>query len=256
MDAVPEKPVPASKPMPPMCFACGQMLAGTEVKCPSCGAPLRGRGGATRSGKLTVAAVLFVGIALLNTASVAFLLLEPELNPGSESALGAWTFPVSGTVRYENGSLARNVSVVLDDGNTTQTRTDENGSYQLSRVPIGYHTLRFGEPNETVSEYRVFIGRPETVDGQLSPGSPVVQREDDSYRIGRATFYFYSALFAGLTLLLVGATVACLQRRFYGLALAGAWLSLLDAIPSAGITIIVSVILIVLVMRSKKEFRR
>jgi predicted RNA-binding Zn-ribbon protein involved in translation (DUF1610 family) len=255
VDVPPAAAAEKTSAMPSMCFACGQMLQGTEVKCPSCGAPIRGRRPEGRSGKLTVAAVLFVGLALLTTAQVAFSLLEPEASASGESALGQWTFPVSGSVHYENGTAAAGALIRVDVDNASEARADANGSYLLPKVAIGYHTLRFEAPNHTVTEYKVFISRAEAVDAVLAPGSGTVRHEDDSYRLGRTTFLVAAGLFAGLTLLLTAAAVACLRRRGYGWALAGAWFSLLDVIPSAGITVIISLILIVLVMRSKKEFR-
>lgn len=237
-----------------MCLACGQMLKGTEEKCPSCGAPIHARRAGGRSGKLTVAAILFMGLALLTGTQVAIALIAPDQPTDPDAAFGP-TFALTGSVRFENGTAAGGVLVRLDANNATEVATGENGTFAFSRVVLGFHEVSFSLDNHTTVNYKVFVARPETVDAQLVPGSGVKTFEDDSYKSGRTTFLVAAVVFGILAIVLVGGAVACLRRRPYALALTASWLSLLEVIPTTGITIILSVILIVLVVRSKREFR-
>ena len=239
--------------MPPMCTACGQMLQGTEVKCPSCGAPLRSAPRpAKRSGRLTVAGVLFLGILLSTATYGGYALLRSDDFASGSGSLGSYSFAVTGHVRLVNGSTAPgvNVSVVRGGVNTT---TDANGTYTLHGLPLGYNVVRFTAPGYTALEERVYLYQDVTVNPTLAAGNGTALQDHESYGTLVWGAKVWGGILVGLSMLLLGGAVACYRRRNYALALTAAWCSVLAviAIPPA---IILSFILIVLIVRSKREF--
>lgn len=233
-----------------MCMACGQMLKGTEVKCPSCGAPIRSARGPRRSSRLVIAGVLFLGL-VLTSASVAGIALfrADEIVSGGPSFFAS-QYAVSGHVRDGNGSIVAGARVVADGG--TNTTTDANGSYQFPPLSAGYHRFTFNATGHGTWEERVFLHKPLTLDASLPPGGAHATHRHESYDASVQSVHVWGWILVAVTLVLLGGAVACFRKRHYPLAVTASWLSLLTVFfPPA---LLVSIVLIILVLRSKAEF--
>lgn len=237
-----------------MCYACGQMLRGDEAKCPSCGAPVQHlQASLRRSGRLTVAAALFLGLSLITITVAGYYLFDTAALGENTSTLGGIAFAVTGTVHYANGTAAPWTAVRLD-GQPNGTASDANGTYTLHGVPVGVHVVHFTNPNTSALDVRVFVTSDERVDAVLPGGSSAVAVRDNSYQTWIRVVNVCGGLLIGIALLQFAGAVASFRRRSYGLALVAAWFGLVELVAFLP-AVLVSFIVIVLVVRSKNEFR-
>jgi hypothetical protein len=232
------------------------MLRQDQIKCPSCGAPT-GRGGRRadrRSAKLTVAAYMLLVFAVVAGVYGAVLLYTPATLAGDTTPVDLGSATLSTLVRHDDGSPAANATVTVDAGRFNAT-TGADGAATFHGVPWGHRRVTFELENHTTVVYRVFIQQDLTVEAVLNPGEGSVVLNHASFDDSLWTFRICGGFLLAFVLLFVAAGVACLRRRAYGLVLSGAWLSLPVMFVLLTPVTLMGIIAIVLVMRSKIEFR-
>lgn len=249
-----------------MCLACGQMLAGTEEKCPSCGAPTR-RGKAGRRGTLKVTGLLFLVLALYVAALGIGIVMEATAGfPESEAGFSAQRFLVSGRVQDVNGTGMAGVVVEPALNRTQNTTTDANGTFAVSGFSQGFHRVRFVRENFTTVELRVVIlSQLDNVTVTMAPGNGTITRDHSSYTTVVRTWNICGSLVAATGLLMLAGGLACYRRRSYRVAL---WAGIVAVVLAVPLTIfllagrilflpviIMSIIVLVMVVRNRREFR-
>lgn len=231
------------------------MLVGEPEKCPSCGAPTRfakRRGG---KGRLKIASFVFIGLFLLMAFQGAFILWDAEGPLQDGATFSGQNFDLRGRVTDADGTPIEGARVALTDDATVNATTTADGEYALRDVSSGYHLVNYSAPNRTTVQLRTFLFM-DGVDAnvELPPGNATEQRTHSSYSQMVGVINFCGGFLIVLGLLLLAGAIATYRRRFWGLALTAALFSLVGVIfywP----TLILSLTAIILVARSRKEFR-
>lgn len=262
------EPSTATADVSRMCLACGQMLRGGEAKCPSCGAPIKGRASGRRTNRPRLAAFMFLittllvgfyGIVLLVAASSD---LPQDLDG---AAFAGSEFRLLGTVVDENNEAVPNATVRLaraSDDNTTTA--DANGTFSLQNLTGGYHKVRFEAPNRTAVDVRLLLVRDENVRVQLVPGDGVTVQDHSTYTTLVRAFNVCGGLLVVVGLLQLAGAIACWRRKAYRVALSAgivavflsvvlALLVLLGAFQFLPV-VVISVLALVFVVKGKNEF--
>lgn len=233
-----------------MCFACGQMLTPDRIKCPACGAPVKGSVPAKRSGRLTFAGFILAVFCLLSVITAVSILQNQEETARQTVDFSDARHAFTG---YATALGGGNVTVTPDGDVNATVRAGTGGGFTVSGLKTGYHSLLFEASNHTSVRMHVVVLSDTATRLELQPGSGIQEVEHPTYRQQESIVRFGGGLTLAIAVLLAWASWTCFRRGTYGIALAGAIASILPAIPGF-VMLPLAVIAIVLVVRGRKEF--
>jgi hypothetical protein len=226
-----------------------------------------------RSSKPGIAGSLLIITAILGfiTATVMFGGMMFMSDSGSfMDFIGSFDdADVYGTITYENGTPARNVTVTIAKENLNTT-TDENGNYRLFDVPIGNQELEIELEGYNTIIKRIFVDSNNSGGGDFSditqtesnehnfvlePGTEVVER--GSY----PDFDWISQVLGVcaviniiLSIIVLLAGYMAIKRRNFPFVIIGAIIGIFTIGFAVGS--ILSIIAVFILLLSKNEFRK
>lgn len=169
------------------------------------------------------------------------------------------TGSINGTVTDQNNTPLLGVNITVETMNMSTT-TNENGSYSLTKIPLGIHRLNLTKEGYRTQIYEILISPFQTTTYNMKMTSVGNQSEypaenhtiDQLWSKIRTSLFFCSAVFIVFAIFALVGAVYAIKRKQYPVAIIGSIFGIL----SFGFLIgsICSIIALVLLIISKEEF--
>lgn len=236
----------------PFCYACGANLAPEAERCASCGAPRRAKGARRGTGRTTIAAFLLFSLFVLTLVQGIFFASNPDASLQSPIQLTNRNLSVSGRVVDPTDRPVANATVAAAQEGGASTQTGPDGTFTLRPLPAGVVTVRAMAPGHGTTDVRLFLTHDRNITMNLAPESETRVVEHASYATLAGIVRACGFGVIGIALLLLAGTIAAGRRRNYRLAVSASVLGLIGSIP---VSLILGLIVILLLVKSRSEFR-
>lgn len=177
-----------------------------------------------------------------------------------QTTISSITGSINGVVTDQNNTPLPGVNITIERMNIS-TITNENGSYSLTKLPLGIHQLNLTKEGYRTQRYETFISPFQTITFDMEMVYVGNQSEypaenhtiDQLWNKIRPSLSFCSMVFIVFAIFALIGAVYAIKRKHYHVAILGSIFGIL----SVGFLIgsICSIIALILLVISKEEFK-